>query len=360
MSTRVTQDESRAVGDTKAGGDGNTGNGETCNKDTEFWFHDGTVILVARNVEFRVYEGLLAELSPVFKEIFEADGHPVRNVRMGKVQDFPCPVVHVSDSPEDLRCLLRACLSKRLSCLYDEQYPPYNDISAAIRLGDKYKITQLYSQALDYLKFYFPSSFNNWRELKDYTPPGWEKFEQIGVINLARLTGELSLLPSAFIACVWAESGKPELEGIGHGFTKEDGTRDLLSPGDLTVCFEAQSRLCRAAITTAMRTFKPVASPECKMPAACKKALRNVLLSLEQKVDEPVSGDPFTPYDHFVTAPGGLAVCPPCTDMVLERSKKERKAVWDRLPELLRIEVPGWVKEPQALPPPPQSQSGAK
>ncbi|KAI1781649.1 hypothetical protein LXA43DRAFT_647545 [Ganoderma leucocontextum] len=339
-----------AAGGAQADGQGSTSGAQGFEKDKEFWFDDGTVILVARNIEFRVYEGLLGGLSPVFKDMFQADGHAVRNVRVGKVQSFPCPVVHVSDSPEDLRRLLRACFSKRLGSLYKEQNPSYNEISAAIRLGDKYKITELYSQSLEYLKYYFPATFASYCALKEYTPPGWNPFEEIGVVNLARITGNLSILPSAFVACICAESTEPELEGIGHGIAREDGSQERLSPGDLTVCLEGKTRLRIATITAVLRTFKLTVSPECKTPTACKKAFLDVLLNLEKKVDELVAGDPLTRYTDFVSTPGGLAVCPSCTTMVGERNLKERRDVWDRLPELLNIDVPGWGKEPS--PPP--------
>ncbi len=95
-------------------GNGQASDGQAFEKDEDFWFNDGTVILVARNVEFRVYEGLLAALSPVFKEIFQADGHAVRSVCVGKEEAFPCAIVHVSDCPEDLRYLLRFCFSTRM------------------------------------------------------------------------------------------------------------------------------------------------------------------------------------------------------------------------------------------------------
>ena len=39
-------------------------------KDKEFWFNDGTVILVAQDVEFCIYKGILAEHSPVFSDMF--------------------------------------------------------------------------------------------------------------------------------------------------------------------------------------------------------------------------------------------------------------------------------------------------
>ncbi len=82
------------------------GDGSGLKRDEEFWLEDGTVILVARDVEFRVYSGILASHSPVFKDKF-AEDHPTRNVSMNGKFDIPCPVVQLSDSPEDLRHLLR-------------------------------------------------------------------------------------------------------------------------------------------------------------------------------------------------------------------------------------------------------------
>ena len=39
-------------------------------RDHEFWYDDGTVILIARNVEFRIYKGLLSDHSSVFRDMF--------------------------------------------------------------------------------------------------------------------------------------------------------------------------------------------------------------------------------------------------------------------------------------------------
>ena len=88
--------------------------GEQVFKDEEFWFEDGTVFLVSRDVEFRVYKGVLAGLSSVFKTLFADRSHATRTVHIDEEQAISCPVVRVSDSPADLRYLLRACFSKRL------------------------------------------------------------------------------------------------------------------------------------------------------------------------------------------------------------------------------------------------------
>ncbi|KAM5537290.1 hypothetical protein V8D89_009020 [Ganoderma adspersum] len=272
-------------------------------------------------------------------------GHSLRRVSADELQTLACPVVRVSDSPEDLRRLLRVCFTKRLGRLYDEQNPSYYEISAGVRLGDKYKITELYSQSLEYLKRHFPSTFDGWIALKHYGPPGWDAFEEIGVINLARLTGELSILPAAIIACICGQSVAPGGNGIGHGIAREDGSREHLSADDVTVCFDGKTNLRTATIAAVLRTFKPTVSEGCETPSSCEAALRGVLLNLEGMLDILLGGDPFAEYEDFLDSdesPDGLGVCGACTDMVRKRSFKERKDVWDRLPELLDVDVPGW------------------
>ena len=232
--------------------------------------------------------------------------------------------------------------------LYEERNPSYREISAAIRLGAKYKVPDLFSQSLAYLKRYFPSTFESWVSLSVYAPPGWDTVETIGAINLARFTSELTILPSAFVACICAG---PEAPGIGHGIAREDGSREHLSPDDLTVCFNGKTTLRTAAVTAFLRTVRPMASRECSAGSACKRALREVNLNLEQHVESLLGGNPFAGYETFFEKRGGLGVCEACAAMLRERSAKERRDVWDRLPELLGIDVPGWKEQPpQASP----------
>ena len=70
------------------------------------WLDDGTVVLVAKNTAFKVYKGLLAAQSLVFSDMLSAGSTHATQILDG------CPVVHLSDSPEDLRHLLRALISK--------------------------------------------------------------------------------------------------------------------------------------------------------------------------------------------------------------------------------------------------------
>ena len=78
-------------------------------RDTEYWFEDGNIVLIARGgMGFRVYKGLLARVSPFFKDLFsipQPDGeNSVDN----------CPVVCLpDDNPEDLRQLLTLIINPR-------------------------------------------------------------------------------------------------------------------------------------------------------------------------------------------------------------------------------------------------------
>lgn len=76
-------------------------------RDEDFWYSDGNIIIVARDVEFRVYKGLLADHSAVFRDMLAFPQPPVPTPSNAGSAEDPCPVVHVSDSPEDFRHILR-------------------------------------------------------------------------------------------------------------------------------------------------------------------------------------------------------------------------------------------------------------
>jgi len=64
------------------------------------WFEDGNVILEAEATQFRVYRGILAANSGIFKDMFEF-AQPEGDGDVGE-----CPVVKLSDSAEDLQHVL--------------------------------------------------------------------------------------------------------------------------------------------------------------------------------------------------------------------------------------------------------------
>ena len=72
----------------------------------EFWFEDGSIILVAGNTGFRVYRALLAAQSTIFADMFSSSSSGVEEIVDQR------PVVYLSDSPKDLAHFLRVLLPK--------------------------------------------------------------------------------------------------------------------------------------------------------------------------------------------------------------------------------------------------------
>jgi hypothetical protein len=79
----------------------------------DVWFEDGTLVVRAETTVFRVYRGILASQSEVFKDMlaFPQPDDPEAEAFDG------CPVVRVQDSAEDMSCFLRV--------LHDTKYAIY-------------------------------------------------------------------------------------------------------------------------------------------------------------------------------------------------------------------------------------------
>lgn len=83
-------------------------------RDDEFWFEDGNIMLIARDIEFRIYKGILAKHSSVFQDMFSLPTAVApESSRDTAAPADTCPVVHLSDSPEDFRHVLRVCMSDK-------------------------------------------------------------------------------------------------------------------------------------------------------------------------------------------------------------------------------------------------------
>ncbi|OJT03172.1 hypothetical protein TRAPUB_6248 [Trametes pubescens] len=186
--------------------------------------------------------------------------------------DDACPVVHLSDSPDDLRYVLRAYMPKGdyIPLYLSVPSYSYDEISAAIRLGHKYQMSKLLDHTLAYLKRHYTNDYTTWYNHAHYVPLGFKrKIYAIGVVNLARLTGETSILPTALLACCML--GPNELV---HGFERADGTREHLNLDDIDLCVAGKDTLVRESIRVAFRVFRPTVSDRCKTPGCVRGVVR--------------------------------------------------------------------------------------
>lgn len=72
------------------------------------WFNDGTIVIQAESMQFRVYRGILAASSPIFSDMFSIPQPPDNSESVEG-----CAVVHVSDSAEDWQYVLKALCERR-------------------------------------------------------------------------------------------------------------------------------------------------------------------------------------------------------------------------------------------------------
>lgn len=83
--------------------------------DNQFWYPDGTIIVVAQSIGFRIYKGLLAEASEMFHDMFNnaSPSPPPSQAERSVTPSDGCPVVRVSDTAAEIRSLLNVLLHGR-------------------------------------------------------------------------------------------------------------------------------------------------------------------------------------------------------------------------------------------------------
>ncbi|PIL26265.1 hypothetical protein GSI_12021 [Ganoderma sinense ZZ0214-1] len=284
--------------------------------------HDHT--RVAKNVEFRLYRALLVDCSPVLKTLF-AEQHPSRLEPIDEHHSIPCPVFRLTDSPQDLRHVLRAFVSRRPMSFLEEEptQPSFNQISAFIRLGQKYEMGELAANARQFLKRHYTDDVAAWIKASLWEPSGWEDNVAIGVVNLARLINEPSLLPTALMGCVYME------QDVVRGFEREDGTREMLALDDLGRCIKANRTIRETHVTAILRVFEDTVAATCTREKGCKAMLRLALRRAEERLGWIMKSSPFWTFHQLVrNIPKELETCEECTAMVEERYTRDCQSYW--------------------------------
>ncbi|TFK85596.1 hypothetical protein K466DRAFT_551818 [Polyporus arcularius HHB13444] len=336
MSARTTRKRARpdsqdweAAETQEAGGEQAGMAGAGRKRDEEFWFEDGNVMLVARDVEFRVFKGILADHSPVFKDMFSLPQPPEYATAL-------CPVVHVTDAPEDLRHLLRVYMPKTEPSPFLPEDPSFDVISATVRLGHKYQIAKLVEHSIDYLKKYYTTDYAAFAQRgHPYWPPSFKAEHAIGVINLAHLTGELSLLPLALFICCTLD--KDIVKGVQRG----DGSWEQLTLDDIGLCFAARGRLVarRAEATTFVFDLVRISEGCTKPGRRCAEVLRDVLTKL--KTSEWAVPDPFSSVLRGYSQHLKTNLCSACWRLARTLDEEEFREMWTQLPTFFGLEAQG-------------------
>ncbi|KAJ7132675.1 hypothetical protein C8R46DRAFT_1015497 [Mycena filopes] len=177
---------------------------------------------------FRVFPGILAAKSPVFKDML-AFPQPEN----GETFDH-CPLVRLSDSVDDVTFFLKAIFH------YDffEPWPVRGDfpiLAAILRLSQKYQVEPLRRRALVHLSERCAPSLEKWAEFD-----AW-KVQKIELVKLAREVSALWVLPPVFAACCWID---PDVlvSGLPAGVDGNTQT-SILNTTDIVRCIRGATAL---------------------------------------------------------------------------------------------------------------------
>ncbi|KAH9912500.1 uncharacterized protein BXZ73DRAFT_107391 [Epithele typhae] len=251
-------------------------------KDEEFWYSDGTVVLIESSgiLAFKVYHGLLARFSHVFREMLAFPAPSTAPSLHG------VPVVHLSDSAHDLRHLLQVVFNKPM--VQGRQVTPapqsvsFDHISAVIRLAHKYQMDDILEDALAVLRGYYTTRYISWTARADNILAATPS-HAIDAVLLARLTDAHALLPTALMHC---SALGPR---VVHGHTRTDGTVVRLADADVVRALDGRAELLRRdsrrlrAITLylvgehpGVQGSRPDLSRVCFSREQCKAAMKHI------------------------------------------------------------------------------------
>ncbi|TBU45385.1 hypothetical protein BD309DRAFT_1017834 [Dichomitus squalens] len=316
-------------------------------RDEELWYEDGNLVLIANNVEFRLFKGPLVAQSLVFKDMLSLPQPPsLDNHSREHVSGPSYATVHLhGDSLPDLRHFLRMFVGHSIPFggLSD---PTYHQLSSVIRLAHKYQCEKLLGSCVDYLKRFYHDNFEAWRDSTTcITPPNLERIHAIGVVNLARLLGQDKMLPGALMACCLLETG------IVDGFEREDGTRETLSNEDLARCMVGRAKLLEANVQATLRILHPEVHEDCMRRDTCGEVLLKLLKTLEEGTVLYSFRWDWTWTAYVEWADTRRELCPRCFEMLGKegRQKDQHSEIFNRLPAMMGIDVAHWGKTPEEI-----------
>lgn len=76
---------------------------------SDIWYDDGNIILQTQKNQLKVYCGILEKASSVFRNMLSLP-QPLSTAEIGSIDEHP--IVHLSDSSEAMKHILRAILRR--------------------------------------------------------------------------------------------------------------------------------------------------------------------------------------------------------------------------------------------------------
>ncbi|OJT07013.1 hypothetical protein TRAPUB_2143 [Trametes pubescens] len=331
-------------------------------RDSEFWFEDGTIVLVSQNVGFRVYKQELVERSPLFSDLLSIP----QPDPAGSEETNDCPIVALTDPPDQLRHLFRVLFPSSGQVIFGKQYGnvTMDVLAAVVRLSHKYQIEHLLAEGLSILTEYYTDDFELWIKKRRHTCLQASALDALTAIDLSHLTNTPSILPLAYLYASDAGFLAPK-----DGRVDVNLARALLDSGDYARLANGRTAFMQASSEALARIVAPntdcydheicghnIACPAIRMDRLLQRLYSEpcqlhtwanefkVAGKRSEVSDEVSDEDADEDSDEFSGKIWGKdwSVCNDCRDMVIERELDEREDLWEMLPGMFSVQVDGW------------------
>ncbi|KAI0789977.1 hypothetical protein C8Q75DRAFT_763410 [Abortiporus biennis] len=296
------------------------------------WFDDGNVVLIAGNTSFRVYRGFLARHSPIFKDILNLP----KAIDTPDTQIEGCPCVKLSDSAEDIRCMLSILCDYGDRCMNPNVALPFATVASMLTIGMKYQIDRIAQEAIRRLKVCFPtqlSEFHHNNIFSDdrtkienpsiFIPILMVKKDAIDVVRLGRMFDLTTIVPAAYYSC----SAKLSTDDLFGAVASQQWSIDMLQ-----TCFRGIDHLRQRQLSHLNILFQRNTAFSCPCPTECRKNMGNSILRDLQEGLHLANPDPLQLssvwFDNWV---GSRGVCNECIKNCTSALKNDQKETWKRL-----------------------------
>ncbi|KIY47469.1 hypothetical protein FISHEDRAFT_45129 [Fistulina hepatica ATCC 64428] len=279
----------------------------------EFWFEDGSIVLLVEDVLFRVHRTTLARHSQVFATTFclpqpadepSFDGCPLINLPSDSNLHWQYLLTVLYD-PFYFGTLLDKVASK------DTHFPLADVLAGLLRLSDKYAFTAVRQKTVQVLRRLIPTSCEDYTQLPTSHPRPQD-------IDLFREANTPEFLPY----CLFSASCLPEEDIRAHPH---------LSPDDKELCLLGKERLQESQKTSLSSIYDFSPSPRCRYSPNCK-ALMFDCAKIKGDVHALVSLK-----DVHRRQPQDFWACPSCLSHTFQVNELGMQQVWDKLPAIFSL-----------------------
>ncbi|KAJ6487133.1 hypothetical protein C8R47DRAFT_1127803 [Mycena vitilis] len=304
----------------------------------ELWFEDGNLILQAGQCQYRVYRGLLAAQSLIFRDMISLPQPTDSELIEG------CPLVRLPDPEVEVTPFLQAMFVADFFMPFPAR-TKFDTVVGCLRLSHKYGVDHLHRRALVHFSSGYPTTLHqiilrregspSALDKQSWTPPKNPTFD-IYAIQLARQVDATWILPFAFY-CL-----SDHFEDVGtaifNGATYKGLHTQLPLQDQQSFLTGHSAQRVATAVDALQFLSNPLDIERCSSPSRChSERLRAIENGREFIRDFPSSPlHIWSPEDWDLLED----VCDICLAVLRQTHQEVRETVWDRLPEM--YDLPPW------------------